>query len=89
MSVITYPHPHHLNGTGEIGLSKQHSDVLRSLDRAIEAVRYATPHGRDWQAAEDGEYILARQASLYRVEALQAIREDVYQGWIAIREEES
>ena len=85
MAIITYPHPAHLNGSGQASIEKQHRDVLDALHTAIGAVIEASPHGRDWQGVHGAhDYNQARDASRQRVLLLESIREDVENGLLLV-----
>lgn len=89
LMMIRHPHPKHPNGTGMVGLDSLHSAMVESLDKALDAMAAAAPHGRDWQDAADRyAYTAARKAHNERLAKLQEIRNDVYDGWVDLRRED-
>ena len=45
-----------INGTSKEELIKQYDACLNALGQVVNAMRLATPHGRDYQTMEDGAY---------------------------------
>lgn len=43
----------HMNGTSRESLMKQQLDVINAIDAALEAMRHAMPHGRDYYPKGD------------------------------------
>lgn len=52
----------HNNGTGERGLRMQAKEAYRALGAAVDVMRQAMPHGRDYYTQESGALEAARAA---------------------------
>lgn len=63
----------HLNGTGRNDLLRQSREACRALERAIEAMSEATPHGRDYYPQGPDATNAARNAHVARMDALRAV----------------
>jgi hypothetical protein len=72
----------HLNGTGREGLRRQYQAAYLALAPAIEALRQATPHGRDYYPQDGGQingpaYQAARAEHVERLHRLEAVQEEL------------
>lgn len=68
----------HLNGTGRKELVSLRLDVVEKIREAVQALRKAAPHARDYyvQPGTDG-YTVAREVWEARQKALEAVAEEL------------
>lgn len=64
----------HLNGTAKNDLLEQNEEAESALSRAIEAVKMAAPHGRDYPL---GDYATARMQHESRMQRLLTVRQEI------------
>jgi len=77
-NAITLPVPTvHSNGTGQAGLVSQLKEARQALRVAVDAMRQAMPHGRDYYPQGDAALGPARDAHLAMIGQVKAI-EDAY-----------
>ena len=74
--MIIKPHIN-LNGTSAEALKDQYLEAYHKLDHAVDALRMAVPHGRDYKSLE--EYTVARNEHSERIKQVQAIRDQMYE----------
>jgi len=68
----------HLNGSGYQSLVDQCSDVIDAISKALDAMRQATPHDRDYYVQEDGSAGQnARDAHSDRMRKLETVSQEV------------
>ena len=75
------------NGTNRDDLIQQRRDVLGHLRKAMLALAFAAPHGRDFQTVEPERYDEARKLYETRWEALREIHDDLYLEALAIQDQ--
>lgn len=68
----------HINGTSREALSAQFAEVLKALQRALEAMADAAPNARDYYPQGESAFRLARAEHESRIACVRAIREDYY-----------
>lgn len=70
----------HLNGTGREGLIKQYEDAWTALNKAVEALCNAAPHGRDYYVQNHSlgdAYTRARDEHDYRVKRVLEVQKEI------------
>ena len=65
-----------MNGTSRKGLRAQHSDVLEAIEALHAALRWASPHGRDYQTMHERAWSQAHNQHVRRLALLQEIKEE-------------
>lgn len=73
----------HLNGTGRKELVNQLSASVLALDKALEVMAKAAPHGRDYYPQDNGAimgptYLKAAEAHRQRVAKVYEVREELH-----------
>jgi hypothetical protein len=72
----------HLNGSGREALRRQYQAAYLTLGPAIEALRQATPHGRDYYPQDGGRingpaYQAARAEHAERLNRLETVQQEL------------
>ena len=74
----------HNNGSGEKNLTDQCSAVREALRIAMEAMRQASPHGRDYYTQKPGAFEKARSEHVARITKIQSVIDDTFAIHLAI-----
>jgi hypothetical protein len=74
----------HLNGTSRKELQRQLRDAHEAIGTALDKLRMATPHGRDYYPQGDGAITLARRAHDARCAKLAEVQNELFAIWESI-----
>lgn len=66
-----------INGTSQTALIEQYESTAAAMVKAIDALRNAAPHGRDYQTLPAGAYMQAKKEHDARIAALQSVYDDL------------
>lgn len=69
----------HLNGTSSGMLLKQNAEALVAIDRALDVLVQAAPHGRDYYVQGDTAFLDAQKEHEARVSCLRGVRDELIQ----------
>lgn len=67
----------HMNGTSRDELVKQLSDAYTAIDAAMDVLRKATPHGRDYYPQGDDAWRKANKAHCDRLVKLHEVAQEI------------
>jgi hypothetical protein len=67
----------HLNGTDRAGLLAQLTTARNAVEAAMDAVRAAAPHARDYYERIDSTFPVARVEHILRIARLQSVRDEL------------
>ena len=67
------------NGTTPKELLQQQVDAMQALIRAIEKLRAAAPHARDYQTAAPGAFCVAQQEHTDRIKRIESVTRELDQ----------
>jgi hypothetical protein len=68
----------HLNGTSKQGLLDQQVAIHDALGKVLEALRNATPHGRDYYTQDEGSFLRASTEHQARVATITKMQNEVF-----------
>ncbi len=78
----------HMNGTDARDLLAQNLDALAAIGNAIEALRRANPHGRDFYPQGQDAFTEAQTMARVRLAHLSAIKDELTEIVIGLRAQE-
>ena len=76
MRELTFP-TIHLNGSSADDLIKQNRNAVYKIQEAMEALRKAAPHGRDYYMQYDGAFAYARTEHENRMTKLKEVFDEL------------